>query len=81
MQPDGGGPGLVEEEGGHCFTNIGAQFVPSVALRENVMRQALGHKAAIRFLRPYKHYFHAGNMTLPNGNDKRSLLARPADAD
>ena len=62
MQPHGGRFGLVKEKDRHRLAHIRASLRPSVALGENVMRQALGHITAVAFLRNAKDDFHAATI-------------------
>ncbi len=43
------GTGLVEEEGSGGVDDIVAQFIPGIALRENILRQAFRRIAAVGF--------------------------------
>ena len=58
MKPDHGGLRLIEEERVHRLAHIRAEFRPGIRLREDVMREAFGNKASIRFLRDGEHDFH-----------------------
>ena len=63
MQADPGGLGLVKEEGRHGLAHIVAQLFPGIPLGEDVVREALGHEAAIPLLGHIEHDFHAPTMT------------------
>ncbi len=71
MQPHSGEPGLIEEKRGHRLAHILAQLLPLVALREDVVRETLGHVAAVAFLRHAEDDFH-GRTIAENGR-KTSL--------
>ena len=54
--------------------DILAHGFPSVALRENVFRQTFGAKAAILFLRHFKHqFFHGVKLRWLFSDRKRGL--------
>jgi hypothetical protein len=46
---------LVKEKRRRCVDHVPAQFIPSVALSENIFRQALGAITAIGVLDGLKH--------------------------
>ena len=48
---------LIEEIGVDRLSDIGAQFIPGVGLREDVVREAFSHKTAILFLANAKNDF------------------------
>jgi hypothetical protein len=70
MQPHGGGLGLVEKKCRHSLAHIGAQFLPRVALRENVMRKTFSDITAIAFLRHGEDNFHDGIIALKVAENK-----------
>jgi len=49
---------LVKEVCGDRFLNIGAEFLPRVALSENVVAETLGDETTIRFLVDGEDDFH-----------------------
>lgn len=57
MQADTRGLRTVKIERLDGFSDVCPQFVPRVALREDALGQALGTKAAVRFLRDLEHDF------------------------
>jgi hypothetical protein len=70
---------LVKKETAHGFLDIGAHGVPSVALREDIFRQAFGAIAAVLFLRHFKHqFFHGVKLRRKFSDRKRGLVAKPA---
>jgi len=59
----------------HGFLNILAHSIPSVALREDVFRQALGAIAAVLLLRHFKHQFFHGVKLRRKFSDRKRGLA------
>lgn len=51
------GSGAVEVKSRDGFPDVRAQFLPGVALRENVLRQALGAISAVGLLDDFKYQF------------------------
>jgi len=76
MQTNGRGFGLVEEIGAHGFPDVGAQFLPRIALRENVLRKTLAHKPAIGFLGNAENDFHVRNVAERGAGNKTLLRYR-----
>ena len=77
MQPHRAGFGLIEKEGVDGFLDVAAEFRPGVSLREDIVREAFGHEAAVGLLRDGEHEFEAGtiassaagvNGRFPDGN-------------
>ncbi len=62
MQPDHRGLGLVEKKRAHRFSHVGAQFIPCIALGENVLRKTLAYEPAIGFLGNGENDFHVRNV-------------------
>jgi len=61
MQSDRRGFGGIKKVAGNRFANVGAQFVPRVALCEDVLGKTFRHKATISFLRHLKYdLIHTG---------------------
>ena len=58
MQPDGLGLGLVEEVTGDRFLPVRANQLPSVAWREDIVRETFGHITAISLSRHAENDFH-----------------------
>jgi hypothetical protein len=66
---------LVEKITAHGFLHILAHGLPSVALREDVFRQAFGAIAAVLFLRHFKHqFFHGVKLRRLFSDRKRGLV-------
>ena len=55
VKPDSFRSGRVEEKCRRCLNHVGAQFIPRVALREKIFRQAFRAIAAIGFLDGLEH--------------------------
>jgi len=47
IKADRAGFRAIKEVGADGFLNVSSQFLPSVSLRKNVLRQTLGHEAAV----------------------------------
>ena len=54
MKPDATGYLTIEVKRRDCFLDVGTQFVPRIALRENALREALRAKPAVGLLRYFK---------------------------
>lgn len=85
MQAHGGRLGLVEEIRRNRLAHIRAQFLPRIALCENVVGKTLGHIAAVAFLRHTKNQFHGQTITEKSKENKSFepqrgySITRPAD--
>ena len=55
--PDGKFFGLIEVKSSHCFTHVGAQFVPTLAFGDDAFGQALRTKTTICLLNHFKDEF------------------------
>ena len=77
MKPDTARLGLVEVERLNRFLDVGPEFAPRAALRENAFGQALRAIAAVRFLRHLENDFsiHTFNLVHPMASGKRTPLA------
>ena len=68
--------GPIEIERGNRLLDVGPQFVPRVALCEDVFGQALSRVPAVGFLRHIKHQFgHAYYLTAGSPSD--AIAAHP----
>src|SRR5260370_286860 len=65
MQSDPFGLCLIEEVSIYSFLNIRSQFIPAIALRENVVRQAFGCISAISFLSYAEDKLHDPDSVTP----------------
>lgn len=63
METHTSGLWLIEEVSGNRLLHILTQLLPSIALSENVVRQALSHESTISFLCDTKDDFHAFNLS------------------
>ena len=71
MQPDAVGLGLIKKVALGGFLHVSAEFLPTFALGENVVREAFGHVTAVAFLSDVKYNFHVMTMARGRVKDKR----------
>lgn len=73
MQADGRGLRLIEKIRSNGFPDVGAQRIPRVALRENVVRKTFAHEPAVGFLSNAEDNFHVPTFAERRTGDKLGL--------
>ena len=55
--------GSVKEVGGHSITDLFAQLLPRVCLREDRLRETLGGESTVFLFNDFEHYVAHGTYT------------------
>lgn len=69
--------GAVKEERGRCFNYIPPQFVPRIAVSENVLRHALGTIPTVCLLDNFEHQLCHIYIIGPEAEKTESVTAAP----
>src|SRR5437899_8660409 len=73
MEADARRLGLVKKIRIDRALHVGAQFLPGVRLRENVVRHAFGDEATVCFLSDAEHDFHWKIVPRCRSSDKHAF--------